>query len=72
MAPAASLQLGFGWMRYAPFNRLEVRQEFVRRLGLPPDAGITEEVIADGKFPSVPFATFASDEAFAKLTDAIL
>jgi hypothetical protein len=66
-------EIGLAWMqRYAPFDRPEMRLEFVRRLSLPPEIGITDEVATAGKFPSVPFSTFATDDAFKALTETIL
>ena len=66
------VQIGLGWMKYPPFDQLEMRLEFVRRLRLPAGSEITEEAVASGRFPSVPFSTFATDEAFAAMTEAIL
>ena len=59
-------------MEAAPFDQAEKRVEFVRRLNLPPEVGITEQTAISGKYPTVPFSAFHSDEAFTALTGAIL
>ena len=67
------LEFRLGWMAETPpFDRPELRQEFVRRLRLAPETGLTEEAAIAAKYPSVPFSSFHSDEGFQALTDAIL
>jgi len=63
----------FAWMmELSPFDQPELRMQFVQRLSLKPEYVIPDEAALTGKYPSVPFAAFTSDESFDALTDTIL
>ncbi len=59
-------------MEAPPFDLPDKRVQFVQRLNLPSEVGITEQTAVSGKYPTVPFSVFHTDEAFGSLTDAIL
>jgi hypothetical protein len=70
---AGGIEFELYWMRtWPPFDDIEMRREFVRRLNRVPGANIPEDDFTlENKRPAVRFGAFASDDAFGMLTDAI-
>lgn len=69
-----TLEVELYWMQsWPPFDDLELRREFVRRLNRIPGVEIPEDdQTLETKRPNVPFTVLARPEAFVPLTEAIV
>lgn len=69
-----SVELELYWMRsWPPFDDLEKRREFARRLNRIPGANIPEDdYTLENKRPNIMFDALVGEEAFEALTDALM